>query len=163
MPQDISRREFNRAAATLPLVGLPVATLDVSNSKSLRLQAQCHRIFVDGWHLGGDDWRLTFLVRVVQRMQADPRNWHARIMTLTDAFSVRLNERGLKVVRRNSNRLVAERATLPNGVAGLCLMLESAFPLDQQDDLWIDPTPKGWGEYTIPCNRGTKRFWIGEA
>jgi len=83
-------------------------------------------------------------------------------MTPTDAFSDRLIDIGFNVVRHNSKRLVAERATLPNSVAGLCLMLEAAFPPAEQDELWIDPAPERWEQFVIPCKRVIKRFWIGE-
>ena len=162
MPHDISRREFNRAAATLPLVGVPFQRSDVSNPKSLCLQVQCHRICVDGQHLGGDDWCLEFIVKVVQRKKSDPRYWYGRFMVPTDEFIQQLNDNGFYVVRNNSKRLSAERVTLPNSVAGLCLGLEAAFPADQQDELWTDPTPERWGEYVVPDKRVVKKFWIGE-
>ena len=163
MPHEITRRDFNRAAAAFPLLGLPVASSDVTKQKSLRLQVQCHRICVDGRHLGGDDWCLEFFVRVVQRKQTDPRYRLSRMMTPTDTFADRLKERGFNVVRHNSNRLIGERIMLPNGVAGLCLMLETAFPPDQQVELWTDPTPERWGQYVVPDNRVVKRYWVGEA
>lgn len=163
MPHDISRREFNMAAVAMPLVGVPFQRSDVSNSKSLRLKVQCGAVCVDGQHLGGDDWRLDFFVRGVQRKQSDARHCRGRVMVPTDAFANRLNERGFNVVRRNPIRLVAERVTLTNNVAGLCLGLEAAFPADQQDELWTDPTPERWGEYVVPDKRVVKRFWVGEA
>ncbi|WP_166820069.1 hypothetical protein [Thalassoroseus pseudoceratinae] len=102
-------------------------------------------------------------MRVVQRKQTGSRNWHARFMIPTDVFADRLKECGFNVVRHNSNRLIGERITLPNGVAGLCLMLEIAFPPDQQAELWTDPTPERWEQYVVPDNRVVKRYWVGEA
>lgn len=163
MPHEITRRDFNRTAAALPLVGFPVATSDVTKSKSLRLKVQFHRICVDGHHLEKENWQIEFFVQVVQRKKSAPRYWHARTMTPTDAFAARLKESGFNVVRHNSKCLIADRVSVPNGVAGLCLMLESAFPLDQQDELWTDLTPERWEQYVVPDSRVVKRFWIGEA
>ena len=164
MPHQLTRREFNQAAAALPLFALPIPSSDVSGERSqARLQVQCHRICVDGRHLGGDDWRLAFFVRVIQRKQSDPRYWLGRVMVPTDEFIQRLRAHDIQAERHlNQMRLVAERVTLPNGVAGLCLMLEAAFPPAQQDEFFSDPTPERWSEYTLPDDRVIKRFWMGE-
>jgi len=138
-------------------------TLDVPNQKSFRLKVQCHCICVDGRHMNKEDWRLEFFVRVIQRKQSNPRYWRGRIMTPSEAFTDRLFDIGFDAVRRNPIRLVAERVTLTNSVAGLCLGLEAAFPADQQDELWTDPTPERWGEYVVPDKRVVKRFWVGDA
>lgn len=143
-------------------IGLSTSTSDVPKSKSLRLQVQCGVVCVGGRHRGGEDWSLQFFLRVVQRKQADPRYWRGRIMNPSDAFADGLNERGFDVLRRTANRIVADRASLPNSVAGLCLKLETTFPPDQQNNLWFDPTPERWDGYTVPCKRVVKRFWIGE-
>lgn len=163
MPHEITRREFSRTAAALPLIGFPLASSDVSKERSkTRLQVRCHRIYVEGHYLGGDDWRLAFFVRVIQRKQSDPRYWLGRVMVPKNEFIQRLNDHGIQAKRhRNPKRLVAERAMLPGGVAGLCCLMEAAFPPDQQADLWIDPTQERWGDYTIRCHRVVKRFWVG--
>ena len=160
MSHEFTRREFNRVAASLPLLGIPLSSSVVTNKKSLQVQHGV--VCVDG-RKGKDDWQLVFFIRVVQKLNSDPRCCRTRIMLPTDAFADRLKERGFNVVRHTSKRLIADRVSLPNGVASLCLMLDAAFPADQQDELWIDPTPEGWGEYVVPCNRVVKRFWVGEA
>ncbi len=163
MPHDISRREFNQAAAALPLFALPIPSSDVSGERSqMRLQVQCGHICVDGRHLDGDDWRLEFLVRLVQRRESDPRYWYGRIMVPTEDFIQCLRDHAIQVIRhRNPKRLVAERTMLRGGVAGLCVLLDSAFPTAQQHEFYTDPTPERWGDYTIPDNRVIKRFWVG--
>jgi len=163
MPHHISRREFNQVAAAMPLIGFPLAGSNVSGKRSqARLQVQYHRICVDGWHLDGDDWRLAFFVGVVQRKQSDPRYWRGRVMVPTDEFIQGLRHHSIQVEpHQNPKWLVADRASLPNGVAGLGCLLEAASPTAQQYEFFSDPAPERWGEYTIRCHRVVKRFWVG--
>ena len=163
MPHDISRREFSRAAAALPLFALPIPSSVVSGERSqARLQVQCGHICVDGRHLDGDDWRLAFFVQVIRRKQSDPRYWLGRVMVPTNEFIQSLRADDIQVERHsNPKRLVVERVTLRDGVAGLCLILEAAFPPAQQDEFFSDLTPERWGEYTLPDDLVIKRFWAG--
>lgn len=50
MSKEISRREFNRTAAAVPLFGIPALGSLLPQQKATRLQVQYHRICVDGLH-----------------------------------------------------------------------------------------------------------------
>ena len=124
-----------------------IPSSDVSDVEPSRFQVQYHLICVDGRRIDEDQWRLKIGLRGQRRVWLEP----------TNHFIQRLWEIDVPAKRVGNNLLIAEGVKLPHEAAGLCHLLESRFPADEQGQLCLG------GKEEVAGTRAVKRVWIGAA
>jgi len=141
----ISRRTFVAACAAAPLLKMPSG---LDREPPRRFGLRYGLVWSRGRQFDDGTWRIAIGV-YEQRKRIDGdvcfREFHP-----SPKFISLLRRNGIQAVRsRVQPTLVASSATLPHGAIGFALLLEQIAPLGQQQELFVDPQPDGWGDYTI--------------